>query len=102
MVRIMLLVLVLIALGVGGYYIAREQGYFGTTIPFNPPTADDLRRLEEIERSSATVDPNAAPGASVRPPGSLPRPVEATSTATSSEVIDVSATSSEEVAPETE
>ncbi len=98
--RYVLLIIALCALGVGGYYLARERGFLGSTLPYNPPTAEDLRRLEEIQRSSATIAPDANPGASVRPPGSLPRPIEATTTAATSSP-DVTSTTSSDVEGET-
>jgi hypothetical protein len=43
-------------------------------VPSSPPTADELRRMEEVEKASSQRDPNAIPGAGVRPVGSLPKP----------------------------
>jgi hypothetical protein len=68
--------------------------YFVRPTATNPPTADELKRMRKIEESSAKIAPNAVPGASVRPVGSLPKeppPSEVSTTSTSTV-----ATSSEE------
>lgn len=85
---LILIVLVLLIAGVG-YAVYAYSGWFSENdLPSNLPTAEELERIRAVEESSLQPNPNATPGAGVRPPGSLPKePVlEATSTgATSTE-----------------
>ena len=67
-------------LGAGVWY-AVQAGWFEDELPTNLPTAEEIERMREIERSSAQVAPNARAGAGVFAPGTLPPPVlESTST----------------------
>lgn len=85
MFRIILALILLLILVGGGYWFARKAGWLQEPLPYNPPTAEEIRRMEAVERSSATQAENPKAGAGVRPAGSTPPPaaVVSTSTATS-------------------
>lgn len=102
----LLVVLVVIgALGYAGYWFADRQGWLFGSVPSRPPTASERARMQEIERTSNEIAPNAVPGAGVRPRGSLP-PAEplpmATTTSTSTEAAeeDEASADSEATTPE--
>lgn len=59
--------------GAGVWYMV-HAGWFEDTGPTNLPTAEELERMREIDRSSSQVAPNAKPGAGVFAPGTLPPP----------------------------
>jgi len=69
-------VLVLLVLGAGVWWYGARAGWFVNHSPTNPPTAEELERIEEIERSSSQIAPNAKPGAGVLPSGGTPRTQE--------------------------
>jgi hypothetical protein len=83
----------LVIIAGGGYWYASRAGWFASTGPSNPPTAADRARMQEIDKSSATIAPNAVPGAGVRPVGSLPPPVLDTPAATGTEATGTATTS---------
>ncbi len=73
-----------LAVLVGGvYWYGLRAGWFAPAIPMRLPTAEERRRMEEVERSSSQIAPNAVPGAGVRPRGSLPPHTEGTTSASS-------------------
>ena len=80
---------VVLAIAGSVYWYGMRAGWFDASAPSHPPTADERRRMEEIDRKSSEIAPDAVPGAAVRMKGSLPpTPAvvpEATSSATSSE-----------------
>jgi hypothetical protein len=99
MKKYLIVTFVLAVLGAAGYWYADYRGWINRYGPDNLPTAEERQRMAEIEKTSATIAPNAVPGAGVRPKGSLPPtppptptattsstslPIEATSTATTS------------------
>ncbi len=89
----------LIFIGIlGAFYWYVIKPRLQDTGPTNLPTAEELQRIEEIEKSSSQIAPNAVPGAGVRPVGSLPKPEPtpvSTSTASSTQEIgSTTATSS--------
>jgi hypothetical protein len=66
-------ILLLLVAGIAWY--AMSAGWFsGPVIPSNPPTAEELERIEEIKESSSQIAPDAKPGAGVYAPGTLPPP----------------------------
>jgi hypothetical protein len=71
-----------------GFWFYVLPMYFKKQNVSNPPTAEELQRMREIEESSSKIAPDAVPGAGVRPVGSLPKTPppseESTSTASSS------------------
>ncbi len=93
------LITLLLVLLLGGvlswYFFVRETK---SEIPYNPPTAEELERIDNIEQSSSQVAPNAVPGAGVRPKGSLPRTPEPTAT-TSTETASSTASTSDMITP---
>jgi len=73
----------------GACWYGLHAGWFIRTAPSRLPTAGELERMAEIDRSSARIAPNAIPGAGVRPKGSLPprtEPVNETTTTTASTI----------------
>jgi hypothetical protein len=66
----------IVALLVAGMaWYAMSAGWFsGPVIPNNPPTAEEIERMEDIERTANEIAPNAKPGAGVFAPGTLPPP----------------------------
>ncbi len=62
-----------ILLATAGYWIIFKTNIFSDETPENLPTKAEINRMEEIENSSSTIDPNAVPGAGVRPVGSIPK-----------------------------
>ena len=56
------------------WYTVRAGWFEGPDIPNNPPTAEELERMSEIERTANEIAPNAKPGAGVFAPGTLPPP----------------------------
>ncbi len=55
--------------------------------PYTPPTAQEVQRMKEIDKTSSEIAPDAVAGAGVRPVGSLPKaqptPVASTTSASS-------------------
>lgn len=80
---------VVLAIAGGVYWYGMRAGWFDASIPSHPPTADERRRMEEIDRTSSEIAPDAVPGATVRMKGSLPpspvTPPDTSPDATSSE-----------------
>jgi len=69
-----------------GYWVVVQSGWFdSSTVPSNLPTADERKRMQEIETSSSQIAPNAKAGAGVRPVGSLPKEPEPAQESTSTE-----------------
>jgi len=69
-----------------GYWAVTQSGWFdGSAVPSNLPTAEERKRMQEIEISSSQIAPNAKAGAGVRPVGSLPKEPEPTEVSTSTE-----------------
>jgi len=79
-------------LGFGGYWAVTQSGWFDSSaVPSNLPTAEERKRMQEIETSSSQIAPNAKAGAGVRPVGSLPKepePVLPASTSTENTTTD--------------
>jgi hypothetical protein len=75
-----LLVLLILSGVVFGVWYAYNAGWFQNTGPDNLPTAEERARMAEIDRTSATVAPDATPGVGVRPAGSTPQAPEPTET----------------------
>ena len=90
--KTLLITVVVVAVAGAGAWYAVRAGLFTDDTPTRPPTAEELRRMDEIEKSSATIAPNAKAGAGVVPPGTMPRTPEptpdATSTGTSTETAE--------------
>lgn len=82
MQRILLVIVLALALGVAGLWYAKKAGWLLEPLPSDPPTAEELRRMDEVDRASATQAENPVPGAGVRPKGSTPPPAAETSTTT--------------------
>jgi len=85
-----IVILLLLVAGIAWYAVS--AGWFGgPVIPSDPPTAEELERMEDIERSANEIAPNAKPGAGVYAPGTLPPPPEVGTTteavATSTEAL---------------
>ncbi len=82
----------------GAYWYADYRGWFNNYGPDNLPTAEERARMQEIERTSATVAPNAKAGVGVVPRGSTPPPPPAPELTASSTEEDTSseATTTEE------
>lgn len=83
MKKILILSILVLLLGMAYWFIVRP--YLNTSGPDNLPTAEELKRIEEIERSSSQIAPNAVPGAGVRPVGSLPKTPDPVLESTSTE-----------------
>ena len=64
-----IVVLVILVIFAGWFFIIRDTGNDGIT---NPPTAEEIKRMEEVEKSRSQIDPNAKTGVGVRPVGSIP------------------------------
>lgn len=61
----------------GAWYAVRAGWFEGPEIPNDPPTAEELKRMADIETTSSQIAPDAKPGAGVFAPGTLPpSPVE--------------------------
>lgn len=78
---------VLIVAGVGLWY-AWDSGLFRDQGLSRPPTADERRRMEDIEKKSSERAPDAKAGVGVVPPGTLPpepAPLEEATTSTPEE-----------------
>ena len=56
------------------WYTVRAGWFASPSIPNDPPTAEELERMSEIERTANEIAPNAKPGAGVFAPGTLPPP----------------------------
>jgi hypothetical protein len=91
MKRLVAVGVVVLALVVAVWYGVRASWFGGDELPNNPPTADELERIQEIERTSSEISPTAVPGAGVVPPGTpVPEPVTPPTTeATSTDADDV-------------
>jgi len=89
-----LTILTFVVLLCAGYWFFIKPILFGQNVPTNPPTAEEVERMKEIERSSSQLAPNAVPGAGVRPVGSLPPTPPA-----SEESAEVTSSSSPEALP---
>jgi len=90
-------VVILVLLGGAGYWYANYMGWLSNYGPDNLPTAEERQRMQEVERSSSQIAPNAVPGAGVRPKGSLPPKVVeqpiSTSTASTTNITPAASTS---------
>ncbi len=67
---IFILTIALVAFGYWFIFVKNKN----SDLPQNPPTKEELQRMEEIEESSSKIAPDAVAGAGVRPVGSLPKP----------------------------
>jgi hypothetical protein len=65
-----LITVAVLILGGAIYWLGSSVGLFGGGAPSNPPTKDELERMEEIEESSSQIAPDAEEGVGVRPVGS--------------------------------
>ena len=70
----------LLIIGAGYWFLIRPN--LGDSGPNNLPTAEEKKRIKDIEESSSQIAPNAVPGAGVRPVGSLPKTPEPTTEST--------------------
>jgi hypothetical protein len=87
--RILGVLVVLAALGYGGYWFAVQQGWLLPPIPTRPPTAEERARMEQVEEVASQQAPDAVPGAGVRPRGTLPpQTPPVTSTENTEEAVD--------------
>ena len=83
--------LVIVTLLAGWFFFVRDSAPRGIS---NPPTAEELKRIEEIEESRSQRDPDAKTGVGVRPVGTLPPPtapkieIATTSTSTATSTLE--------------
>jgi len=75
MKKILIFIFIIVFIGIGYWFFIQKNR---KNEPNNLPTADEIKRMREIEESSSQKAPNAVPGAGVRPVGSLPKPPEQT------------------------
>lgn len=68
----LLLIVIVAGLGYGVYWYGDRAGWFIDTSPSNPPTKEDLERIDAVEEAASTISPDAKAGAGVRPKGSTP------------------------------
>lgn len=64
--------LVVLIVALIGVWYAWDSGLFRNDGPTRPPTADELRRIRDIEKKSSERAPDAKAGVGVVPPGTLP------------------------------
>jgi uncharacterized protein YxeA len=82
MKRILTVITILAIVSFGAWFLfQRNKNKNGLE---NPPTAEELKRMEEIEKTSSQIAPDAVAGAGVRPKGTLPKTTEKTKTQFSS------------------
>ncbi|MBP9749170.1 MAG: hypothetical protein KBD21_00295 [Candidatus Pacebacteria bacterium] len=89
------LVLGVIAAGALGFWYAKNKGWFEDRGPNNLPTAEERARMEEIDRTSSMVAPDALPGVGVVPKGSTPPPAPVVPSASSTSVLEPEASTTE-------
>jgi len=80
-----IIIILAIAVIATGYWLSKRYGWFGNEALTNPPTAQEIKRMKEIEKSSSQIAPDAVPGAGVRPAGTLPKPTPVETEATTTE-----------------
>ncbi len=69
--RYFLILILLLSLGAFAYWFMFYKK--NNTPPYIPPTAQEIQRMKEIDKTSSEIAPDAVAGAGVRPVGSLPK-----------------------------